>query len=122
MVNKKWDSEFRLGDSLTDEQLSFFDKHGVIVFRNFLPKEKVATCISELKRIEKQWIDEGREKVNGIPLKYGKDDDGNTIIQRLCFSSLYSEALHDIVQDPKLKLLFSLLAYKVGSKYCWLLF
>ena len=109
MVNKKWNSDFRLGDSLTDEQLSFFDEHGVIVFRNFLSNEKVATCISELKRIEKQWIEEGKEKVNGIPLKYGKDDDGNTTIQRLCFSSLYSDALHDLLQEPKLKLLFSLL-------------
>ena len=38
---KKWDSQFQLGDILTDEQLEFFHKHGVILFRNFLTSEQI---------------------------------------------------------------------------------
>ena len=49
---KIWDSSFELGDAVTDEQLAFFKEHGVIVFRNFLPKEQVATYIAEQQRIE----------------------------------------------------------------------
>lgn len=106
---KKWDSHFQLGDTVTAEQLAFFDKHGVIVFRNFISKEKVATYINELKRLESLWLSEQRDKVNGIPLKYGKDEHGNKTIQRLCFTSLYSEALHELLEEPKLKALMAFL-------------
>lgn len=106
---KKWDSHFQLGDTVTDEQLAFFDKNGVIVFRNFISKEKVATYISELKRLESQWLAENRDKVNGIPLKYGKDENGNKTIQRLCFTSLYSDALHELLEEPRLKALMAFL-------------
>ena len=60
---KKWDSHFQLGDTITAEQLDFFDKHGVIVFRNFISREKVNIFIDELKRLEQTWLEEGRDKV-----------------------------------------------------------
>ena len=107
---KKWDSHFQLGDTVTAEQLDFFDKHGVIVFRNFISKEKVAVYINELKRLESLWIEENRDKVNGIPLKFGKDEHGNKTIQRLCFSSLYSDELHELLEDPRLKSLMAFLS------------
>lgn len=110
MIMKKWDSDFKLGDTLTQEQLSFFEKHGVIVFRNFLSQEKVQLYISEIKRLEKLWLEEGRDKVNGIPLKFGKDENGNKAIQRLCFTSLHSEPLRELLQDPRLANLSELLA------------
>jgi hypothetical protein len=102
---KKWNCNFELGDALTEEQLSFFDKHGVIIFRNFLTKDRVELFISELQRLEKEWLAEKREKVNGIPLKFGKDELGQLTIQRLCFSSLFSEPLHQLLDDPRLQLL-----------------
>lgn len=106
---KKWESHFKLGDTVTPEQLDFFDEHGVIVFRNFLDKEKVTTYINELQRLEKQWLDEKKDKINGIPLKFGKDEHGNTTIQRLCFSSLYSDPLHMLLSDERLKALTAFL-------------
>ncbi len=106
---KKWESNFQLGDTLTEEQLAFFDKHGVIVFRNFISRDQVNVYINELKRLEQLWLEEKREKVNGIPLKFGKDEHGNKTIQRLCFSSLYSEELHNLLSEPRLKLLTSFL-------------
>ncbi|MDI9365327.1 MAG: phytanoyl-CoA dioxygenase family protein [Flavobacterium sp.] len=107
---KKWDSDFYLGNTLTQDQLSFFEKHGVIVFRNFLSQEKVELCISEIKRLEALWLAEGRDKVNGIPLKFGKDENGNKAIQRLCFTSLHSEPLRELLTDPRLTNLSELLA------------
>jgi ectoine hydroxylase-related dioxygenase (phytanoyl-CoA dioxygenase family) len=98
----QWESNFHLGETLTQDQLDFFEKHGVIVFRNFLTSEKVAIYLQEIKRLEKTWIEEKREKINGIPLKFGKDELGNKTIQRLCFTSLYSDALHSVLSEPRL--------------------
>ena len=85
---KKWDSNFSLGDNITQEQLDFFDQHGVIIFRNFLTPSLVQEYISEITRVESLWITEAREKINGVPLKFGKDEHGNPTIQRFAFISL----------------------------------
>lgn len=100
---------FVLGDTLAPEQKTFFDKHGVIVFKYFIQPETVQAFIQEGQRVEKQLLAEGREKVNGIPLKYGKDVDDSTIIQRLCFLSQFSPTLHEFLQDPRLHALTDLL-------------
>jgi phytanoyl-CoA hydroxylase len=100
---------FILGEKLTEEQLHYFDKNGVIIFRNFVSKDTVALFINEVTRIEKEWLAEGREKVNGVPLKFGKDASGNKMIQRLCFLSLHSKALHELLEDPRVKALLQLL-------------
>ena len=106
---KKWDSNFILGNTITNEQLDFFNEHGVIIFRNFLAKDLVDQYLSELKRIEGVWIEEQKEKVNGIPLKFGKDEHGNKTIQRLCFSSQFSDPLHQLLQDDRLAALTAFL-------------
>lgn len=107
-MNKLLMPHFTLADQLTDEQLEIFDKHGAIIFRNFIPKETVQLFLNEIKRIEQEWLAEGREKVNGIPLKFGKDEQDNKTIQRLCFTSLFSEPLHQLIEDPRLQALTSL--------------
>lgn len=105
----KWESNFQLGETLTHEQLNFFDKHGMIVFRNFISPEKISTYLEEIKRLEATWLEEKREKVNGIPLKFGKDEAGNKTIQRLCFTSLFSAPLHQLLEDPRFVQLSALL-------------
>jgi len=100
---------FVLGEKLTDEQLFYFDKKGVIIFRNFISKDTVALFIQEVTRIEKEWLAEGTEKINGVPLKFGKDANGNKMIQRLCFLSLHSKALHQLLEDNRIKALLQFL-------------
>ncbi len=100
---------FVLGEKLTDEQLHYFDKNGVIIFRNFISKDTVSQFIDEVTRIEAEWLAEGRDKVNGVPLKFGKDAQGNKMIQRLCFLSLHSKPLHQLLQDPRMQTLLQLL-------------
>jgi phytanoyl-CoA hydroxylase len=101
--------EFFLGDKVTPEQSDFFHKNGVIVFRNVLKPETVAFFIQEISRIEKQLLEEGKDKINGVPLKFGKDHNGQTIIQRLCFLSLFSPTFHEFLNDPRLVALLELL-------------
>lgn len=102
--------DFTLGTKLTPEQLSFFDKNGVIVFRNFINKDTVDLFVKEINALQKTWITEGREKVNGTPLKFGKDENGETIIQRMCFTSVHNAVLHEFLKDPRFKALPELVA------------
>ena len=101
--------DFVLGERLTDEQLQFFDKNGVILFRNFLSKETVAHFKEEVASIEKKWLEEGREKINGVPLKFGKDQNGNKIVQRYCFLNLFSKTFENLLREPRVQALTGLL-------------
>jgi phytanoyl-CoA hydroxylase len=101
---------FQWEDELTHEQKEYFRKYGVIQFKNFINADTVKTFIDELGKIEKKWLDEGIEKVNGIPLKFGKDPKGNKMIQRMCFTNKYSPVLAEFLKDPRLQVLTELLA------------
>ncbi len=101
--------DFTIGETLTEEQFKFFDKNGVIIFRNFISPDAVNVFIAELNRIEAKWLAEGKEKINGIPLKFSKNVEGNKMIQRMCFLSLHSDILHDFLEDPRMQTLLQLL-------------
>jgi phytanoyl-CoA hydroxylase len=107
-MNKLQVPHYTLTEKLTKEQLEFFDKYGMIIFKNFIPRETVDLFISESQRVEKEWLDAGYDKMNGIPLKFGKDENGNKIIQRLCFLSQHSKPLHDFLKDPRFNALLEL--------------
>lgn len=94
---------FTMGDTIMAEQLDFFNKNGYIVFKNFLKKETVNLFLSEMKRVEAAWVEQGIEKINGIPVKYGKDENGKTIVQRFCFLSQHSNVLHELLQSPQIQ-------------------
>ncbi len=100
---------FTLGNELTREQKDFFDKNGYIHFRDFISKDTVDRIIQESKTIEKQWIEEKKEKVNGVPIKYGVDLDGSKIVQRFAFISQASNYFHEFLKDPRFPALFPLL-------------
>jgi phytanoyl-CoA hydroxylase len=100
---------FVLADKFTEEQLSFFNEHGFIHFKNFIPKETVNLYLKEISRIENQWLEEGIDKVNGIPLKFGADENGNKMIQRFCFLNQYSTPLKELLQSPQVQMITDLL-------------
>lgn len=100
---------FRPEETITSEQRAFFNEKGYIIFKNFISRENVALFKSEMARVEAQWISEKREKVNGIPIKYGKDEQHNTIVQRFCFLSQFSKPLHELLQSPQIHTLLQLL-------------
>jgi phytanoyl-CoA hydroxylase len=101
-MSKINDPGFVLGEKLTAEQLDFFNKNGFIIFKNFISRATVDLFISEINRIEKQWLEAGIDKINGIPLKFGIDENEQKMIQRFCFLSQYSDILHEFLQDPRL--------------------
>jgi len=101
--------DYTLSTCITKEQKDFFDKYGVIIFRNFISQENVQLFLKEIQRIEKEWIEKGVDKINGIPLKFGKDEQGNKTIQRLCFTSQHSGILHEFLQDPRFQIILELM-------------
>ncbi len=101
---------FPFGEVLTQEQKDYFRKYGVIHFKNFINTDTIKTFIEELAKIEEKWLAEGVEKINGIPLKFGKDPKGNKMIQRMCFTNKYSPILAEFLKDPRLQILVELLA------------
>jgi len=102
-------NSFRFENNITDAQLAFFKRNGYLQFKNFISKETVAEFIAEINRVQSHLIQNDISKVNGIPLKYGQDVDGRTLIQRLAFTSQYSKKLQLFLKDPRLQLLLSLL-------------
>src|SRR4051812_16638682 len=75
-------TRFVLGNSVTDEQKSFLDENGFLVFERVLSSSDIEMITGELDRIGKQWLAEKRENVFGIPLLLGKNEAGTTIMHR----------------------------------------
>jgi len=109
---------FSLGESLTKEQTDYFDTNGFILFKNFISKDQVTLFLSEAQRVESELIASGITVVNGTPLKYGLDDDGNKMIQRMCFLSQFSPVLQSFFDDNRLKALLPLI--KSLSRKNWI--
>jgi phytanoyl-CoA hydroxylase len=87
---------------LTEEQKNFFNKHGFIHFENYASKETVNNIITSTENVQRQWIAQNVQKVNGVPIKYGVDEDGSTIVQRFAFTNQYSDAVQRFASSPNL--------------------
>lgn len=100
---------FKLKRSLTEEQISFFDKQGYIQFTNFLSEEKVLEIRESLNELQQQWITDNVKQINGVPIHFGFDDEGNKIVHRFAFTSMHSEVIHNIINRVEIKGLVKLL-------------
>jgi len=92
---------FTLTEQLTDEQIDFFNEYGFIHFKNFINSETVSSIIDASKQVQQKWIDNDLQKVNGVPIKYGKDLDGSPIVQRFAFINQHHQALSGLLLDPR---------------------
>jgi len=107
--------QFKLeNNSLTHEQLRYFDKHGIIQFKGFIEKDTVAAVLQEVQQVERHLLDKSIQKVNGIPLKFGQDVNGAPLIQRIAFASHYSSVLKGLLRDSRLTTLTQLLGKYEG--------
>ena len=94
-------TRYKLGPTLTDEQKKFLDVFGFVHFEGVASKDEVAGIVSELDRIESEWISEERSYINGIPLFWGKDDRGQKFLQRFAFTSRQSDFISSFVTDER---------------------
>lgn len=99
---------FTLSEKLSEEQINFFNQHGFIHFKNFINKDTVSSIVHASKEVERNWINADVKKINGVPIKYGKDLDGRTIVQRFAFINQHHKALSGLLLDPRLSALLPL--------------
>jgi phytanoyl-CoA hydroxylase len=111
--------KFALGNEITTEQKDFFNQNGFIHFKSFIKQETVNDIIKASLGVQQQWIENERTKVNGIPIKYGKDLDGSAIVQRFAFINqhhpLFTEITYDTSTIPYLQKLRMIHALKPCS-------
>lgn len=95
------DTKFRLGPEITAEQRAFLDRYGFLHFRGVASAEEVEMLRSERDRLEKMWLEKRIKRINGIPLFFGRGEGGERIVQRIPFTSRYSESISAFVRDPR---------------------
>lgn len=105
---------FTFSGSLNEEQLRFYNTHGVLHFKNFIPRQTVNSFISDINDIQDDLLAKDIKKINGVPLKFGHTATGRPVIQRLAFASQYSDRLANFLQDKRLQQLFPLLGNYEG--------
>jgi len=98
--NKKFDLTEK---GLQKDHFDFYNKYGFIHFKHFFNQQQIHDALEAIEAIQQEWISSGLTKVNGIPLKYGKDENGKTIVQRFAFASLHNEYLHKMLQDERIQ-------------------
>ncbi len=108
---------FTLSGTLTQEQHLFFEENGFIHFKNFIDAGQVQEIIAAAEAVQKKWIEGNIQKVNGVPIKYGKDLNGNTIVQRFAFINQHSPLLAGLLRDPRFNALLDLIGpgARIGS-------
>lgn len=101
--------KFTLGDKITTEQTEFFNKNGFIHLKNFIKQETVNDIIQASLEVQQKWITDQRIKINGIPIKYGRDLDGAAIVQRFAFINQHHPLFAELPNDPRFETLLELI-------------
>jgi ectoine hydroxylase-related dioxygenase (phytanoyl-CoA dioxygenase family) len=114
LISKNPYPEFTLGETLSKEQIDFFEQNGFIHFKNFISKETVSELLIEAEKIQDKWVSEGYKMINGTPIKYGTDISGKTIVQRFAFLNQHSGLFSELLKDSRLKALFDF----IGAEDC----
>jgi phytanoyl-CoA hydroxylase len=101
--------KFSLGTSLTPEQLAFFNRYGFIHFSNVFSADEVKAIHDSIDKTQAKLVHEKVEKINGVPVFYGKNKKGDFIPQRMPFMQRFSEPLKNIVESNRLSPLQALI-------------
>jgi hypothetical protein len=94
-------TRFRLRSELTPVQRAFLGRHGFILFSQVARLDEVATILDEVDRIEAKLLAEGTTKVFGVPVWMGMGPDGKPWLQRMGFTSVFSEFVATFVRDAR---------------------
>jgi len=104
--------KFTLGSTFTKEQIDFFNKYGFVHFTGVFSPQEVSELIDGYNDASKKLIASKDKMVNGIPVIFGHDENGQRIVQRFPHTSKYSDRLHQMVLDDRIQRLKNLLKYK----------
>jgi len=94
-------TRFHLRPEITPIQAAFLEKHGFLVFDRVASTEEVETLLGEVGRVEQELLESGERMVFGVPVWIGHDPDGKPYLQRMGFTSVYSEWLAKFVRHER---------------------
>lgn len=94
---------FTLGTELSQEQLDHFHHFGFIHFKNVATKDEIQNIINEMSNMEQRFIEEKRKTLLGIPLQWGRTEEGEPFVNRFAYSSQYSDYIKEFVNDTRFK-------------------
>ena len=97
--------KFTLGYSLTQEQIEYYNTYGFLHFEDFLNEDQVDAIIASSEQVQNEWIRNQVKVINGIPIKYGVDENGNKIVQRFAFANKFSKEIQAFIRHPQLNAL-----------------
>lgn len=97
--------KFNLGYALTQEQIDYFNKYGFLHFEGFYTEQEIDNIIGSAEKIQTNWIENNVKQINGIPIKYGRDEHGNKIVQRFAFTNQHSKEINEFIRHPQLNAL-----------------
>lgn len=92
---------FSLRDRITPLQQAYLDIHGFVVFDRVASVDEVERIKLEAQRVQEQLLSEGRRSVFGVPVWIGRGPEGEPFLQRLAFTSVFSDFIHDFVRDAR---------------------
>lgn len=93
--------EFSIAEADSPQVREAFDRVGAVRFPAAATPQEVEMLRADWQRLSDRFADEGRVRVNGVPIKYGTRPDGARYVQRFAFTSLFSEAFHRFIHDPR---------------------
>jgi len=95
------DTRFTLGDEITPIQKAFLERHGYLIFGGVASLEEIAQVNAEVNRLEAHWIDREAKDINGVPIFTGIGLEGKAMMQRIPFTSMYSDFIRDLIRSPR---------------------
>ncbi|MEQ1572291.1 MAG: phytanoyl-CoA dioxygenase family protein [Myxococcota bacterium] len=96
-----YSARFRLGDQVTPVQRAYLHRHGFLVYDQVARPDEVARLVDEGWAVQRRLLEERREAVFGVPVWIGKDPDGAPFLQRLAFTSEFSDYVRSFVREPR---------------------
>jgi phytanoyl-CoA hydroxylase len=102
-------TKFTLGTAITDEQRAFFNHYGFIHFKNFIKADTVSDIIDASLQVQSHFIQKNVQKINGVPIKYGQDLNGQPIVQRFAFINQQHPLFSEFIRDPRFNTLLDLI-------------
>lgn len=99
---------FLLGGEITPVQRAYLDRNGYLVFAQVASPSEVERIVGEVDRVQAQFLTEGRRKAYGVPLWFGRDEQGKPYLQRTGFLSMYSDYVRQFVTDARFEPIRSL--------------
>jgi len=96
-----WGTRFRLRPEITPVQYAFLQERGYLVFAHVASAAEVGRVLAEVDAVEHKLITEEITRICGVPVWFGTGPNGKPWLQRMGFSSFYSEWLESFVTDSR---------------------